>query len=328
MATIRDVAREAGVSAMTVSNVLNGHAHVRPATREKVLAAMAALDYRVSPAARRLRSGRTGTIGLAVPDISQPYFGVLAGEVIEAAAARGLHVAIEQTNASREQELEAVALARRLMIDGLILSALAVSTDDLRALDYPLVFIGEKTLDDDLSQVAMPNVEGARAAVAHLIATGSRAIAVIGGQTPDEGIGSSRLAGYEQAHADAGLTPEPGLRAVTGYTSADGAAAIERMLARGIRFDAVFCMTDSIALGALHALVSAGVRVPQDVEVMGFDDLPLSRFANPSLSSVSPDHHFMAEAAVDQLQALIDHRDTPSRRVTAPFTLTLRGSTR
>ncbi|MGW9114288.1 LacI family DNA-binding transcriptional regulator [Microbacterium sp. NPDC055683] len=330
MATIHDVAKAAGVSAMTVSNVLNDRPHVRAETREKVLRAIAELDYRVNPAARRLRSARTGTIGLAVPDIAQPYFGVLASHVVEAAGRRGLRVTVEQTSAARDRELEAVALSRRLMIDGLILSALGVSVDDLRAIDYPLVLVGEKDLADELPQVSMPNEEGARVAVAHLLATGSRRIAVLGGIVEDGGMASERLAGYRRAHVDAGLTPDPALAVpAERYGIEGGAAAAAELLRRGAPFDGVFCMTDAVALGALHALVGAGLRVPEDVQLVGFDDVPAARYANPAISTVSPDHAFIAETAVALLERRIAGEDLPARRRTvSPFSLTLRGTTR
>ena len=144
MTTIQDVAKAAGVSPMTVSNVINDHPNVRPATREKVLEAMARLDYRVNVAARNLRKGRTGTIGLAVPEVDSAYYGLLAATIIAAAERRGLRVSIEQT-ASRDNELDALSLSRNRLYDGLILATVGMGPAYVGSLqvDHPVVILGE-----------------------------------------------------------------------------------------------------------------------------------------------------------------------------------------
>ncbi|MEO6114982.1 MAG: LacI family DNA-binding transcriptional regulator [Pseudolysinimonas sp.] len=128
--TIQEVARAAGVSPMTVSHVLNAHPHVKDTTREKVLRTIDELGYQVNVAARNLRTGRTGTIGLAVPEVDRPYFGQLATEIIAAARKRDMRVVIEQTGRSRENELDALSLSRKRMYDGLILSTVGLGPAD------------------------------------------------------------------------------------------------------------------------------------------------------------------------------------------------------
>jgi DNA-binding LacI/PurR family transcriptional regulator len=329
MATIRDVARAAGVSSMTVSNVLNSHPHVRDETRAKVLAAIAELDYRVNPAARNLRSRRMGVIGLAVPDITASYFALLAEKVSTAAAEHGLRVVIEHTDAVRDEELEAVALSRRLLFDGLILSTVRLRDTDLLTVDYPVVILGEQTLDVPVPRVVMPNVEGTAAAVTHLLSTGSRSIAMIGGDISDRSVAQLRNEGFILGHTRAGLTPDPRLFVTAPtFDPNGGAVAANELIQRGVPFDAVFCVTDDVAIGALHAFGEAGIAVPHQVRIIGFDNVLGASYTNPSLSSVAPDHSFMASAALNLLVQQIESKgEVTAERVVSPFSLALRRST-
>ncbi|MFC8347538.1 LacI family DNA-binding transcriptional regulator [Streptomyces sp. NPDC057280] len=333
MATMQDVARAAGVSAMTVSNVINGHPKVSEATREKVLKAMARLDYRVNVSARNLRKGRTGTIGLAVPEVDSPYYGRLAAAIIAAAAPLGLRVAIEQTYALRDSELEALALSRNRLYDGLILSTVGMGPQDTEwlTMDHPVVILGERIFGGPVDHVAMPNVEASRAATRHLVERGCRRIAFVSGTVGEEvDVSSLRHTGYRQALEEAGLPLDPELhRCRAAFSRAEGARCARDMVASGLDFDGVFCVTDTVAMGVLRGLADAGVRVPEQVKVMGFDDVPESGFLVPSLSTVDPDHDTMAERAVRLLVHRIERtgaRPEPEEFVSR-FTVVVREST-
>ncbi|MDT7845515.1 LacI family DNA-binding transcriptional regulator [Streptomyces justiciae] len=333
MATMQDVARAAGVSAMTVSNVINGHPKVSEATREKVLQAMARLDYRVNVSARNLRKGRTGTIGLAVPEVDSPYYGRLAAAIIAAAAPRGLRVAIEQTYALRDSELEALALSRNRLYDGLILSTVGMGPQDTEwlTMDHPVVILGERIFGGPVDHVAMPNVEASRAATLHLLERGCRRVAFVSGTVGEEvDVSSLRHTGYRQALEEAGLPQDPELhRRLTAFSMAEGARCARDMVESGLDFDGVFCVTDTVAMGVLRGLADAGVRVPEQVKVMGFDDVPESGFLVPSLSTVDPDHDTMAERAVSLLVRRIERtgaRPEPEEFVSR-FTVVAREST-
>lgn len=335
-ATIQDVARAAGVSASTVSNVINEVATVRPETRERVLQAMDSLDYRVNVAARNLRAGRTGTIGLAVPEIDRPYFGNLAATIIAAAAGHRLNVVIEQTGATRESELRALALSRNRLYDGLILSTVQLGPQDVDLLkvDYPVVILGERIFEGPLDHVAMPNTEGARAATAHLIERGCRRIAILDddglGERDDATASTLRRAGFRQALADAGIPHDPRLAVgLREFTMAGGRDAATRLVDSGAEFDGVFCVTDTVAMGALRAFASRGVRVPDEVKVIGFDDVPESEFLVPSLSTVAIDHSFIAENAVGLLveRMKTGGADQPATELVSPYTVIAREST-
>ncbi|MEU1405372.1 LacI family DNA-binding transcriptional regulator [Streptomyces sp. NPDC005728] len=333
MATIQDVARAAGVSAMTVSNVINDRPNVRPATRQRVLEAMARLDYRVNVAARNLRKGRTGTIGLAVPEVNRPYYGRLAAALITAAARHGLRVSIEQTGARRESELAALSLSRNRLYDGLILATVGMGPGDVDSLkvDHPVVILGERIFGGPVDHVAMPNVEAAAAATRHLVERGCRRIAVLCGELRDDvDVSSLRHAGYRQALEAAGLPLDPDLVQCVPSLTMDAAARRARAMAEGgPDFDGVFCVTDTVAMGALRGLADAGVRVPGQVKVIGFDNVDESAFLVPSLSTVDPDHDLMAERALALLVARIGQTGPPVDQVefVSRFSLVIREST-
>ncbi len=330
MATIADVARAAGVSPMTVSNVINGHPHVREATRARVLAAMADLDYRVNVAARNLRRGRTGVIGLAVPEIHRPYFAQFASAVIDAAQRRDLRVSVEQTGATRESELAVLGLSRNREYDGLILSTVGMGAADAERLrvPYPVVILGERIFNGPVGHVAMPNVDGARAAVRHLADRGCRRIAMLtGAETAEVNVSQLRLTGYRLALESAGLPYDPALVQRMDAMSMEAAAGrVRAMVAGGLDFDGLFCLTDTAAIGALRGLADAGVRVPSQVKVIGFDNIDEGRFLVPSLSTVDPDHAAMAERAVALLSRRIDGDGGPEEFVSG-FSVIAREST-
>jgi len=295
---------------MTVSHVLNAHPHVKDTTREKVLRTIDELGYQVNVAARNLRTGRTGTIGLAVPEVDRPYFGQLATEIIAAARKRDMRVVIEQTGRSRESELDALSLSRKRMYDGLILSTVGLgpADRDLLRVDYPVVILGERIFEGPVDHVAMPNIEGAAAATRHLVEQGCRRIAIIDGPEPDEvSMSNLRLQGYRRALEAAGIRYDPALVIGLDVLSMDaGVAAVRQLVASKIAFDGIFCITDTVAIGVLRGLADEHIAVPGAVKVIGFDNVREAAFTVPSLSSVDPDHATMAEKAVSLLARRIE----------------------
>ena len=306
MTTMQDVARHAGVSVMTVSNVVNRHPHVRDSTRQKVLASIEELGYHVNTAARSLRQGRTGVIGLAVPEVDRPYFGLLATLLIERAQRDGFELVIEQTAASRDRELDAIARSRLRSYDGLILHAAELHDDDASLLrgDFPVVVLGERAYTGPLDHVEMANEQGTALATAHLIDKGCRRIAMIGGRigAPDDvDVATLRGNGYRRALRDGGLEFQAGLIRRAAFTYEGGRRACSELVAEVEDLDGIVCSTDVVAIGAMRALSDAQVRIPRDVRVVGFDDVPLASYLTPSLTSVRPDHEAMADAAVRML---------------------------
>lgn len=332
--TMHDVAARAGVSIKTVSNVVNGYEHIRPTTRARVEQAIVELGYQVNLSARNLRRGRTDLIGLAVPELSLPYFAELADSVIRAAEERGQTVLIEQTGGDRQRELAVLSGSRRHLTDGLIYSPLALGPQDahLVAVDYPIVLLGERIFGAPVDHVTMNNVEAARAATRHLLDLGRTRIAVIGAHE-GEAVGSAalRMEGYRLALADAGLSVDPRLVAEAGlWHRATGAEAMSRLLDSGVELDAVFGLNDALALGALHTLHLRRIDVPGEVAVIGFDDVEETAYASPTLSTVAPGREQIASTAVDLLLARVGRvdPDRPFQRVVADFAVVARESTR
>lgn len=334
-ATMHDVARVAGVSTKTVSNVINDYPHVRPQTRDRVLGAIRELGYRPNISARGLRSGRSGVIGLAVPALRENYFAELADAVIRAAERRGLSVLIEQTNGDRAKELESLGGGRLNMTDGLLFSPVSLGQRDVDALDVPipLVLLGERIFGGPTDHVTMHNVSSARAAVDHLLGLGRTRIALIGAPSdPAEEVSSAtlRLEGYLQALKAAGISEVPELiRPAAPWHRETGASAARRLVEDGVEFDGIFALNDTLGLGVLRALGEFGVRVPEEVAVIGFDDIDESRFSVPSLSSVDPGRDEIAEIAVELLLERIGEKDErrPPRLVKPDFRIVAREST-
>jgi DNA-binding LacI/PurR family transcriptional regulator len=331
MATLSEVAARAGVSVRTVSNVVNDFAHVAPATRARVRQALDELGYRPNLAARQLRGGRTGMIGLVVPEITSPYFAELASTIVAAAAARGWTVLVDETGGEPDRERLLLGTSGARLVDGLIFSPWALGPDDLcRAPGaVPLVLLGERYADGIVDHVAIDNVAAAQEATAHLLALGRRRIAAVGLQ-PDlrNGTAVQRLAGFRRALAEAGVDPDPDLElAVRRLHRADGVRAMRSLLAAGPVPDALFCFTDELALGAMRELADAGLRVPDDVAVVGFDDIEDGRYAVPSLTTIAPDKAQIADRALDRLLTRIDVADTPPHDLVAGHRLIGREST-
>ncbi|GAB4085229.1 LacI family DNA-binding transcriptional regulator [Myceligenerans cantabricum] len=331
--TLRDVAERAEVSVRTVSNVVSGFVHVSERTRQRVERAIEELDYRPNPVARTLRTGRTGVLALVVPEIDVPYFADLARAVIDAAAAEGYRVMVDQTGHDHERERRLLTGAdRNMLFDGVLFSPLVTRSELLEmqsSSTLPLVLLGEHEFDGRYDHVAIDNVQAAYDAVEHLVACGRTRIAAIGAQ-PEEGYATPehRTAGYERALRDAGLEPAGELlRPAPHYRRADGYEAATALLTLDTPPDAIFCYSDLLAMGAMRAVFDAGLRVPDDVAVVGIDDIGEGRYSRPSLTTVSLDTPFIAEQAVARIVARLGDPGSPAVEVTAPHVLRVREST-
>lgn len=332
-ASLRDVAKLAGVSVKTVSNVVNDYTHVTDSTRQRVLRAIKELNYRPNPAARTLRKGRSGIVGLAVPDLGIPYFSELAALIVDAAAEQSWTVLVDQTNGLLERELLISEGMRTHLLDGLIFSPIAMGRAELdrRHDDTPMVLLGERVTGGPADHVAIDNVAAARDATEHLLSVGRRRIAAIGDQrhVPAGRTAHLRLAGYQAALAAAGLPFDERLvLPADDYHRSDGAESMARLLALDDPPDAVLCFADLLALGALRTLLASGRRVPGDVALVGFDDIEDGRFSTPTLTTIRPDKQQIARVAVSFLLSRIaDGVAGPPREVQAAYELVVREST-
>ena len=328
-----DVARRAGVSPRTVSNVVNEFPLVSDELRQRVLRVIDELGYQPNLVARNLRRGRSGLIGLAVPELSAPYFSELAGLVIAEARRHSYTVVVEQTDGDPDREQQLLRQnARGHLFDGLIFSPLGLGRDELRrhAGDTPTVLLGEHLEDGPFDHVGLDNVAAARDATAHLIGLGRRRIAAIGDQSLPVGeTGQLRSAGYRAALRDGGLRYRPSLvMPASSFHRGSGAQAMTRLLDQPEVPDAVFCYNDLLAVGAMQAVLQRGLRIPDDVAVVGFDDIEEARYAFPALTTVAPDKGALARCAVAQLFARLQDQDAPPASHQVGYSLKVRGSTR
>ncbi|MFT4029149.1 MAG: LacI family DNA-binding transcriptional regulator [Protaetiibacter sp.] len=333
--TQADVARRAGVSQRTVSNVVNGLPSVNPDTHERVTAAIKELGYTPSLAARSLRVGRSGVLQLVVPELDVPYFAELARGIIKSAEDQGFAVMVRQTLGSRERERDALEGSAAEYAEGTILSAVGPIEELMadRALRAPVVLIGERTGMGLVDHIGIDDVAAAAVGTEHLLTSGRRRVAFIGAH-PDSSLrmATLRFHGYEQALATAGIRVDPALVVQTGsYHRRDGETAMAELLALDSPPDGVFCATDLLALGALRVAYERGVRVPDDIAVVGFDGLEDGRYAVPSLTTIEPDKKELARASVETLLTRIRARDSGQaapevRDVAIPFSLVVRES--
>ncbi|MFI9561470.1 LacI family DNA-binding transcriptional regulator [Nonomuraea endophytica] len=334
-ATIKDVAKLAGVSIKTVSNVLNGYRYLTPETKAKVQEALIDLDYRPNISARNLRRGRTGIIALALPNINTPYFAELAERIVQEAEGHDLTVLIDCTAGNLEREKLVAEGFRSHLIDGVILQHWSLSERYLRGRPdkTPLVLLGERPVRS-ADNVAIDNREAAKTAVTHLLEIGRRRIGVLGARGGRRRPGQPQAAGrrhegYANALDAYGIPFDPALVVSPqgSHSPEDVAKGVDELLAKAPDIDAIFCLNDRVALGAIRALITRGMRVPSDIAVVGIDDIEAARLTTPSLTTIAPDKAAIARTAVEMLAERIGGTDAPARRVTAEARLIAREST-
>ncbi|MDJ0320739.1 LacI family DNA-binding transcriptional regulator [Pseudarthrobacter sp. PS3-L1] len=329
--TMNDVARAAGVSLKTVSNVLNDYEYIRESTRQRVQAAIAELGYEANLTARSLRSGKTKMIGLVLSDLSSPYYAELASRLMSVAAESGYRVLVEQSNADPAVELAALRGPFRQLTDGLLFTPLSMDVEEVESHRgaKPLVLLGEHILDPRLDVVTMQNEVAAAAVTSHLLESGRRRVAVVGAGIDDTtGSPGLRMNGYRAALADAGVPFDPDLVVPGDWRRDGGADAVAALLERGTQFDAVFGLNDVLALGAMHELLVRGVKVPGDVAVVGFDDIDEASFSSPSLTTVSPGMDEIVRRSLALLLDRIEGREKTAGgvHVESDFALKIRES--
>jgi len=294
-ATIRDVAARAGVSVATVSRVLNGKNIVRDETSAQVVEAAQALRYVPNVAARALSIRRSHTIGIVLPEVHGEFFSEVIRGIDVAARRNGYHILVSGSH-SDAREMMDVINAMRGRVDGLVVMAPDVDVETLRD-DVPLVLLN--SLDGAHDAITIDNFGGAREMMRHLTAQGHTRIAFITGPAQNADA-RERLRGYRQAMR--GLDAEP-IEIQGDFTEASGSTAAQAIAAMKPRPTAIFAANDSMAIGALAALADAGLSVPRDISVAGFDDIPIARYVTPQLTTIGVD---LSELGRRSLAVLLD----------------------
>lgn len=320
-ATIRDVAREAAVSVASVSRALNGAPNVHPDTRARVLAAVDALGYVPHAGARSLSLSRSHAIGVVLPDLHGEFFSEVIRGLDREASARGYHLLLSNIQDDPDHVAKALR-AMRGRVDGLVIMAPHVEPASLASMlpaSLPTVAINTQTATNVIN-LRVDNRAGAQAVARHLVEIGRRRIVHIAGPARNAEA-RERLAGFRSA-----LPTTADLQVIEGdFTEPSGAAAIHGLLKQGAMFDAVFAANDVMALGALQALREAGRRVPEEVALAGFDDVPLARYL--SLTTVRVHMADMgASAAAHLIEALESDGGKPNDELIVPA-LIVRGTT-
>ncbi|MDZ4864434.1 MAG: LacI family DNA-binding transcriptional regulator [Gemmatimonadota bacterium] len=328
MITIKDVARQAGVSVATVSRVYNDSANVRPHTRARVQAMARELGYSPHGAARSLITSRTHTLGLLLPDLYGEFFSEVIRGVDQAAQREGFHLLVSSARAGGPS-LEDALRSMRGRVDGLIVMSPDLDAGASRRSlphGFPVVMLNCPPSDAGYDSIGIANYEGAVAMTRHLAGLGHTRIAIIKGAEGNFDA-AERLRGYRAVVRDLGLDPSPALELSGDFSEASGHAAALRLHALVPRPTAVFAANDGMAVGALSALREAGLRLPHDIALGGFDDIPLARYLEPALTSVHVPIGVLGEHATACLFAgLRATEPTESRREVLATTLVVRRS--
>jgi LacI family transcriptional regulator, galactose operon repressor len=325
--TIYDVARLAGVSTATVSRALNGTGQIAPATRAAIDAAVEQLGYRPNTIARSLVTKSTQTIALLLPDITNPFYAALVSGIQQRALEAGHTMLLCTTEGDPEREEQYLSLLRAKQVDGALVDGLVLPPDRIARFvrdGFPIV-----CLDRDVDSASVPLVQvdnrlGARMATEHLLSLGHIRIAHVAGAA-ELRISEERVEGYREALLAAHLNPDPALVATGGFTEEGGYRATKWLMGTG--FSAVFAANDLSALGVISALTESHWRVPEDVSVVGFDDLRLSRYTSPPLTTIRQPAAEIAERATQLLLDLTHGKQVDEQLHLLEPELVVRGST-
>ncbi len=327
MASIKDVAARAEVSTATVSRVLTNHPNVRPAVRERVLAAIAALEYRPNLVARTLRSQQSQTIGLIVSDIRNPFFTAVSRAIEDRATALGYSVILCNSDEDPHKETHYLSLMRDTNVAGVIFSPTRETLFRLPelAIDFPIIIIDRSDRAVSADMVLLDNIEAGYTLTCHLLQQGYRTIAGLFGSASTTG--RERRTGYEHALADHGLSARPEHVQMLPPTVEDGLRATRALLALPQPPDAILTSNSMLLSGALHAIRERQVRIPHDVALAGFDDATWTTLVEPPLTVIAQPTEEIGYTATDLLVQRIREPDRPTRRVILAGLLMTRGST-
>ena len=325
---IIEVAKKARVSIATVSRVINGSDKVKPETRERVMAVVHKLKYTPNPAARGLIMKRTEAIGLLLPDLHGEFFSEIIRGADAAIQSRGYHLIVSSSH-NELKEVEAAIRFMRGRVDGLVIMSPQIDSEMLLGnlpTDLPVVLLNCRTTNPHFDTIVTDGFGGARNMISHLIDLGHRRIAILKG-SENNIEAHERLRGYREAFASRKLRSDPALEINGDFSEASGYEAVQGILKTKSRPTAIFASNDSMAIGAIGAIREAGLRIPHDISVCGFDDIPVAKYLSPSLTSVHDPIHELGAMAISRL---FDHLQKRAKagivHVIVPTTLCLRNS--
>lgn len=326
--TIKDIARRCRVSVATVSRVLNGFPHVHPALRARVEREIRRVGFRPNGVARSLVLKKTRTIGVILSDITNPFYSEIARGIEDQVRAHGYTSVLCSTDNLPKRQREYLQTLLEKRVDGLILGSVRRREPEVAALahnGFPLVLVNRYFRSPHVDSVVVDNYAGARRLMEYLLGLGHRRIAHIRGPLQFS-TGYDRYRGYRDSLRARGLTPDPRYVVSGAFRREDGVVATRRLLDLQPRPTAIFAGNDLMALGALEALAAAGLRVPTDMAVVGFDDVELASYWGIRLTTMSQRIYEMGRLAVDLLMERIEKHRRESRAIILPPELVIRGS--
>jgi LacI family transcriptional regulator len=330
--TLRDVARLAGVHPATVSRALNEEtrALVNEATARRVLKAADELGYQPNPIARGLKTNRSYTIGVLIPDLTNPLFPPILRGIEDHLETGGYTPLAVNTDNDPERELVDVQAMRARQVDGIIAATARRDHrlhDALLEAGIELVLVNRRQLELPVSSATADDRLGMRLAVEHLLGLGHTRIAHLAGPL-DYSTGLDRYVSFHETMRAAGLEPDPGLVVVAeAFTESEGARLCRQLMDDGPRFTAVAAANDLLALGCYDVFAERGVRCPEDVSVIGFNDMPFAARFHPPLTTIHIPHYEIGKAAAQLMLERLQEGDSPPREVMLRPSLVVRGST-
>ncbi len=334
---LKDVALRAGVSPATASNALSGARPVSEETRQRVFAVAKEMNYRPNLVARGLRRQETRTIALLVADIANPYYPAVARAIHDKVGAEGYVSFIGNTDGDPAAEVRVLEEMRSRAVDGVIMSTMSLRPDRIRSVLGPIIplvlLTGEALTTPDhntrtllADEVGTDDAIGIREAVTHLLAKGVRDIGFVSG--PANAIpGANRLLRFREAMAHHGISVrEDWIEFAAGYTLEAGLDASEKLLARSDRPRAIMCANDLIAIGVLEAARDNKLTVPDDVAIIGFDDIPTAKHVSPRLTTIINPATLVGYACAEALMHRMEHPEAPFEHTSLPTHLVVRGT--
>lgn len=327
--TIYDVAREAGVSMATVSRVVNNNPNVKPQTRKKVFEAIERLGYRPNAVARGLASKKTTTVGVVIPDISNPIFSEVARGIEDIANMYHYNIILCNADKKKEKEIRVVNTLLEKQVDGLLFMGGTVTDDHLQAFrtsSVPIVLCATTSSDDTIPSVDIDHESAAYDAVKALIDNGHRVIGMISGTLQDPANGYARYQGYKRALEDNGLSVKDEYVRVGNYRYESGMETMKYFLELEERPTAIFSATDEMAIGAIHMAQDHGLKVPDDISVISVDNTRMASMVRPQLSSVAQPMYDIGAVSMRLLTKLMKKESVEHTKVTLPHELIARKS--
>lgn len=311
MAKISDVAKLAGLSVSTVSRVINNQKYVTEEKRNAVLKAMEELNYQPSTAARQLRGQSSKILGVIVPRITNPFFSYLVDEIQRIAYQNDFQIMIFQSNEDTEKELSFLNLLSQKQIDGIIMCAIENSEEVIQSYTKygPIVLCNETFENDHLPTVSLNQAEGAYLGTKYLLSKGHREIAYCtGGIFDEDGKNKERNAGFSKAMKEFKLAPNSEWLFVDQHTIDDGKQIARKIFSMSERPDAIFTGSDEVAAGLIVEATKLGMKVPQELAVLGFDDQPLAELTTPSITTVRQPINELGKQTVELMLSILNGR--------------------